>query len=340
MPSAEPAEKWHGLSAEAVLEAERHVKSCGDCSGKASQYRQLVNRSQREVVSQAAPPGPDCPNDGEVDWHEVASGLCPELKAKQLIMHAARCSHCGPLLRAATSVDDDPTPQEAKLLSQLRRQDFIPPRPPAPPWLIRRVVPALAVILIVAALAFVWSFRSSLPSAKPLSGAKFAEFAVSTHMQHAKGSLALDIHSDSQQALNEWLKAKSPFQLALPASLPAPGEDRPYLLKGAGLVKVAGKAAVYIAYDMQAGPTSLVVTPDSVAVASGGVQVDYKKVTFYYRTVDGYKVVTWSLHGRTYALVSQEGNKTQRSCMICHSAMRDRDLSQTPAPLPAQPVSQ
>jgi hypothetical protein len=40
----------------------------------------------------------DCPYDEDVDWHEVAAGLWPELKAKQLIMHAALCDHCGPLL--------------------------------------------------------------------------------------------------------------------------------------------------------------------------------------------------------------------------------------------------
>ena len=75
------------------------------------------------------------------------------------------------------------------------------------------------------------------------------------------------------------------------------------------------------------------VTPDSVAAASGGVEVHFKKVSFHYRTVEGYKVVTWAAHGLTYALVSQEGNRTQKSCMVCHSAMRDRDLSKTPTPL-------
>jgi anti-sigma factor RsiW len=138
---------------------------------------------------------------------------------------------------------------------------------------------------------------------------------------------------DSQQTLNEWFQTKLPFSLALPASPAVPGEERPYRLEGARLVQIAGKPAAFIAYEMQTGPVSLVVTPDSVAVASGGVKVDFKKVSFHYRTVEGYKVVTWSLLGRTYALVSQEGNGTQRSCMVCHSAMRDRDLSHTPTPL-------
>ncbi len=41
------------------------------------------------------------PKDEDVDWHEVAAGLWPEWKAKKLILHAALCDHCGPLLRAA-----------------------------------------------------------------------------------------------------------------------------------------------------------------------------------------------------------------------------------------------
>jgi anti-sigma factor RsiW len=338
--SSQTGPESHGLSPDAVREAERHVKSCPECSGRVSKYRELVNRSTNVVVSEVAPPGTDCPKD--VDWHEVAAGLWPELKAKQLIMHAALCDHCGPLLRAATPVDDDATPEEEKLLAELKaptRPAFIPQRvPPAPSSrrFIRWLVPALALIVI----AFVVASTRPPSSTKSLSGQQFAEFAVTAHKQHDQGSLALDIHSDSQQALNEWLKAKAPFSLALPASPAVPGEERPYRLQGAQLVQAGGKTAVFVAYQMQSGAVSLMVAPDSVAVASGGVAADFKKVSFHYRTVEGFKVVTWSLHGNTYALVSQEGNSTQRSCMVCHSAMGDRDLSQTPTPLRAETVLQ
>src|SRR6266699_5032998 len=166
-PSADTGQKPHGLSADAVREAERHVESCGDCGRKVSKYRQLVNRSSDVVVSEAAPPGAECPKDKDADWHEVAAGLWPELKAKQLIMHAALCDHCGPLLRAATSVDDDPTPEEEELLAELKA----PSRPvvktvsvaisvePGPPPVWQRFlrwnmfVPAAALILIVGVLS-------------------------------------------------------------------------------------------------------------------------------------------------------------------------------------------
>ena len=338
VPSAsEVGRELHRLSPEAVREAEEHVRFCVDCSSKVSKYRQLVNRSSNGVASRAATSATDCPEDGDVNWHEVAAGLWPELKTRQLMMHAALCDHCGPLLRSAASIADRLTPQEEKLLAKLElaaRRDRVsrlkwslPPYRPLLKWL----VPAVAVMVVAGILS-----TKPPSSTTSLSGPRFAEFAVSTHWQHAQGNLALDVRLDSQQMLNDWFKSKLPFVLSLPASPAAPGEDRPYRLEGARLVPVGGKTAAFIAYQMQTGPVSLVVTPDSVAVASGGVKADFSKVSFHYAMVGGYKVVTWSAHGLTYALVSQEGHSTQGSCMVCHSSMRDRDLSKTPTPLPAQ----
>jgi anti-sigma factor RsiW len=348
-----------GLSPDAVRQAERHLEACEACTRKVSEYRSLMNRLSNGVVSEAAPPEQDCPRDQEVDWHEVAAGLWPESKERQLILHAALCNHCGPLLRAATSVDDEPTPEEEKLLAELKApsrpamkvgRESIPSDPLPPPvwhrflqWKV--FVPALALVIMVAVLG---SWPPSTP--RRLAGPQFAEFAVRTHRQRALGHLALDVQTDSQQALNEWLKTKAQFSLVLPTSPAAPGEERPNRLEGARLVQVGGKTAAFIAYQLPTAQmpkalVSLIVAPDSVAVASGGVVADFRKVSFHYATLEGYKVVTWSLHGLTYALVSQEGNSTQRSCMVCHSAMRDRDLTHTPTPLHVErsgiePVSQ
>jgi len=337
--SAETGQQLEGLPSEAIRAAERHVETCGDCTLRVSKYRRLVNRSSNTTVSEAAPEGVGCPKDGEVEWPELAAGMWPELKAQQLIMHAALCDHCGPLLRAATSVSDDPTPQEEKLLLALKapsRPDAVATAAPVPAKPSRRrfigwLVPVSALLVIVGVVT------TKPPSSRAtLSGPEFAEFAVNTHRQFAQGSLALDIHSDSQQTVDEWFRSGSKFPLMLPASPAAPGEERPYRLQGARMVQVSGKTAAYIAYQMQAGPVGLMVVPDSVAVASGGVQADFNKLSFHYGRFQGYKVVSWSNHGLTYALVSQEGNRTQQSCMVCHSAMRDRDLSHTPTPLGAE----
>jgi len=334
------------LSPDDVREAELHLEACEACTQKVLEYRRLVKRLSNGVVSVAAPPGPGCPQD--VDWHEVAAGLWPESKANQLILHAALCSHCGPLLRSATPVADEPTPEEEKLLAQLKAPSrpavrvgrestpaFAPSSPPVWRWFLQWKVfaPALALIILVALLG-------TKPPSSPerLSGSQFAEFAVRTHRQRALGQLALDVQTDSQQALNEWFKTKAQFSLVLPASAAAPEEAQPNHLEGARLLRVGGKTAAFIAYQMPTAQmpkaaVSLIVAPDSVAVSSGGIVADFNKVSFHYANREGYKVVTWSVHGLTYALVSQEGNSTQRSCMVCHSAMHDHDFTHTPTPL-------
>src|SRR5437879_11489902 len=105
-------------------------------------------------------------------------------------MHASLCDHCGPLLRAATILDDEPTPHEEILLSELKRPSRPDPIPRrllslSPSWqFMRWLVPAVTLVVIVAVLVT----RPRL-STTPLSGPKFAEFAVRTYKQHAQGSL-------------------------------------------------------------------------------------------------------------------------------------------------------
>jgi anti-sigma factor RsiW len=308
---------------ESSREAHCHLTSCAECRRKVSQYRQIVSRLSSAVASGIAAAGAECPKD--VGWREVAAGLWPELKVRQLIQHAAQCDHCGPLLRAATRQAPEP------LKKQKAATEPAPTamHPSEKRWVaLVWQVPSAAIAVILVALIGIRLFS---PTA--MTGAGYAEFAVRTHAQHARGNLSLDIRAESQQALNEWLLRHSEFAVALPASAEMPGEKRPFRLEGASLVQVGGKHASFIAYQTESGPASLMIAPDSVAVASGGVEAQFKKVTFHYRMVNGFKVVTWSQHGLTYALVSSEGTATQKSCMLCHSAMRDRDLSHTPTPL-------
>src|SRR5215471_4896088 len=144
-----------------MREAERHLASCPECRGKVAQYLQLVHRMNVGVSVTSAAQS-DCPTD--IDWHEVAAGLWPELRTQQLIAHAARCAHCGPLLRAASA--DEPTPHEEAFLSQLKaptrpaRQARKEPVPADRDWSIWRLfldwkilVPASALLVLVALLS-------------------------------------------------------------------------------------------------------------------------------------------------------------------------------------------
>ena len=69
-------------------------------------------------VPSNVPPGPDCV--AEIEWLNVAAGLLPEVKTRELMKHAAQCGHCGPLLKnAAETLSDEVTPSEETLLASL-----------------------------------------------------------------------------------------------------------------------------------------------------------------------------------------------------------------------------
>lgn len=293
---------------------------CSECRKRLIAYRRIVDRASNGMPPGAATAGPDCPKD--IDWNEVVGGSWPEVRVQQLIQHAALCDYCGPSLRkAARKSTELPT-----AVVKRGHTNFLVL--PARRWFLAWLVPLCSALTILGVFVGV-----PLLSSATLSGTKYAEFAARTHAQHVQGNLALGVRSDSEQAVNDWLRQNVQFPVSLPATPEAPYEKRPYRLEGAGLVQVGRKRAAFIAYQLDSGPASLVVAPYTAAVASGGVEAHFNKVTFHYRTVNGLKVVTWSQHGLTYALVSQEGTRTQRSCMVCHSAMKDRDLSHTPTPL-------
>ncbi len=323
-----------------VIETRSHVASCLDCRSKIQKYSLLVNRLPMTLMK-PAPAEADCPQ--HVDWDEVAAGLWPEWRAKQAMMHAALCEHCGPSLRAAAQRACERGSQAEEFRAELKPSSHPHCNQPRswhqPLWQSLTWRAPIAVALVLVGLL---SIRQSSRRTS-ISGAQFAQLAVHTHRQHVQGNLTLDIRSESQQEINDWLRKTSPFSLVLPASPAVPEEKRSYRPEGARLVRVCAQSADFIAYQMKVSElamtpsrssvASLMVIPASVAEASGGIMARFTKVSFHYATVDGYKVVTWSVHGLTYALVSEEGNNTQRSCMVCHSAMHDRDLSHTPTPL-------
>jgi len=107
------------LSEQALGAAQRHVESCQDCSRKVQMHKSVQSEILRMRPPNPLPPTPECRGDAE--WLEVAAGLLPEAKTKELMKHAAQCGHCGPLLKdAAEALVDEATPSEEALLASLQ----------------------------------------------------------------------------------------------------------------------------------------------------------------------------------------------------------------------------
>jgi CHAT domain-containing protein len=107
------------LSESALREVQRHVESCQDCSRKLQRHQLVHGQILRMRVPGPSPSTPECIGDAE--WQEVAAGLLPETKTRELMKHAAQCGHCGPLLKnAAEALVDESTPNEDALLASLQ----------------------------------------------------------------------------------------------------------------------------------------------------------------------------------------------------------------------------
>jgi hypothetical protein len=82
--------------------------------------------------------------------------------------------------------------------------------------------------------------------------------------------------------------------------------------------------AALVTYETQSGKISLLVdSSDSVPVA-GGDEIHFGNPTFHYHNASDFRVITWSNHGLSYALVSSVSGPASASCLVCHQNMTDR----------------
>lgn len=184
-------------------------------------------------------------------------------------------------------------------------------------------VATLGLVILVG----IWKFaertneRQRLPS-------EFASMAVKVHQRHLQGRLPLEIMSDQPEEISAWFAGKVPFRLALPNYQDASGREKRYDIQGARLVGYKNDYAACVVYRMAQQRISLLVTSRTVAQPSGGEEIFANRIAFHHDSIDGFKVITWSHRGLTYALVSDLDSPAQQSCMVCHE--RDGESCKRP----------
>jgi anti-sigma factor RsiW len=179
--------------------------------------------------------------------------------------------------------------------------------------------PIAACALFALGLAVFW-FNASGPFREDRT--PFVDTAVKTHLRYLEGQLPLEILSESPEKISAWFAGKLGFNLRLPEYPQAPAEVKPYKVEGARLVAFKDDYAAYVVYRLNGHPISLVVTSDSVAQPSGGEEIPWEGLRFHFQSIAGWKVLTWSDDGLTYALVSNLEERGQASCVVCHQDER------------------
>jgi anti-sigma factor RsiW len=176
---------------------------------------------------------------------------------------------------------------------------------------------ALVVLLLGVLCAFVPNV------VRQVSAAKYVEAAVATHRGYLDGTRQLELRSSSPELVAAWFADKVPFSFRLPNSQATPESQPAYRLIGAGLVNYHGSNAASVTYEEDGGKISLLIAAGEAAPVAGGDEVRFGDLTFHYRTDNGFKVITWTNHGLSYALVSSVSGSARESCLVCHQNMAD-----------------
>jgi hypothetical protein len=179
----------------------------------------------------------------------------------------------------------------------------------------RILVPAVAVLILC--LAFVPDL------VRHVQAASYVETAVETHQKYLSGNLPAGLQATSSAAVTAWFAGKVPFDFRLPAAESAPAGKPPYWLTGANVVNYKGSPAALVTYETLNEKISLLVDSTNSAVVAGGEQVRFGKLIFHYLTDAGFRVITWTNHGLSYALVSSVTGPARKSCLVCHQSMAD-----------------
>jgi anti-sigma factor (TIGR02949 family) len=183
----------------------------------------------------------------------------------------------------------------------------------------RALVPAAIVLALCLAL---------VPNVvRNVRAANYVDAAVVEHQSYLDGSLPVGLQSSSSELVTAWFAHKVPFDFRLPAS----GiESAPaYRLTGASVVSYKGSPAALVMYETQNEKISLLVVSSDSAVVAGGEEVQFGKLTFHDHTDSRFRVITWSNHSLSYALVSSVSGPARASCLVCHESMTDKGAFNT-----------
>jgi len=158
-----------------------------------------------------------------------------------------------------------------------------------------------------------------------LQAAYYVETAVATHRKFLSGNLPPGLQSNSPQAVTTWFAGKVSFNFKLPAADSILGDKPVYQLTGATVVSYKGQPAALVAYEAPKEKITLLVASSRSALVSGGDEVAFGRLMFHFRTEAGFRVITWSNHGLSYALVSSVSGPARSSCLVCHQNMADHE---------------
>ena len=257
--------------------------------------------------------------------------LSPD-RSKRVEEHLARCAVCrgkldevefGIRLAEKLAVAEAPESLWPEIRNRLDRRAprSLPTRRPL------FVTATVFAAVVGVGLAWYLGFREPLrvtETAAPVS--RLEAVAIEEHLRRLSGSIDWQIRTADLPRLRRWVHESSGLSADEIPLDRAPEDARRLRIVGARLARVNGATAAVIGYEMDSEPVTLATArlgdlgdPPPVAPFS-------KDVLYRFDRAHGYKVVTWGVSRKAYAMVSRLPGYGQSGCFLCHTAPERRRL--------------
>lgn len=255
----------------------------------------------------------------------------PPLRARRVGEHLAGCPACRRELdeitfgiRLAEKLPAAETPDSV----WVSVRDALD-RSPRRRFLARAVLVGATIVLALVATGLAWYFTVREPlhvteTAGPVS--RLEAVAIEEHLRRLEGQIDWRIRTADVARLRSWVRESSGLSAdEIPVDRPAEDAGRLRIV-GARLARVAGATAAVIGYEVDSEPVTLATArlgdlPDPPHVAPFSKDVRYRIDREH-----GYKVVTWGVSHKAYAMVSRLPGYGQSGCFLCHTTPERRRL--------------
>lgn len=256
---------------------------------------------------------------------EYCEGLLSQQKAGKVSDHLRNCHSCREAcerirlsIEALQQLPAEELSEDAarRMRESFRRRVAAPPVPRRSAFMRWAVAASLAAALAAGAV-FLQRHRPIEMRAQSQQPPELETLALQLHRERLEGRLPLDLKTSSAAEARDWMKLHTGVVADIAMLRPEEDGDS-YQLEGLRRIQAGNRVALLVAFRIDSHPVTL-ITARSRDFAGAPPEAALAKRVFYHTEASGQKVITWSISGQSYSLISELPGYGQQGCFICHT---------------------
>ncbi len=143
----------------------------------------------------------------------------------------------------------------------------------------------------------------------------FVRTSVENHLEYIQGKLPLEVKSNDPRVVFAWFKEKINFMPMLPVL-----KDENVVLLGGRIANFEGDLMAFVSYQVEKNPvTMLIIQGKAEAFVESSDHTFLHGRRFNFSRYEGLNTISWTDHGKNFALISNFSSQNIKGCAVCHA---------------------